>query len=372
VSGRSTIVGLVSLALVLIFTATAAATQPTIGYTIDGIVGTNGWYRGSTHGNDVILHWSVSLNATSTNCLPAITIPGPTSGTTQTCWAENSDGRTTAVTRVIKIDATPPTGLKATFARTPDYHGWYNRPVAIHWGGADATSGIARCSSLTYHGPDTGAATVSGGCTDKAGNSAVAAVHLAYDATPPVVRAVTERSTATGNFVSWASSSPSDRIIIRREIRGHRAHTTVFDGVAGTSTFADTTIRPGNEYIYSVRSIDEAGNASKVVHVAGFPTILRLAARTRYVVHAAPNPILRWGPVRGAGYYNLQLFRGSKRIYSVWPTRHQVGLPTGWRWSGRHFALTPGRYRWYVWAGFGDRKLARYRLVGSAKFTLPR
>ena len=29
-------------------------------YSIDGIVGTNGWYRGSTSGNFVVVHWSVS------------------------------------------------------------------------------------------------------------------------------------------------------------------------------------------------------------------------------------------------------------------------------------------------------------------------
>jgi hypothetical protein len=370
--GRFTVVGLVCVALVLLFTATASATQPSIAYTIDGISGTNGWYRGSTHGNDVILHWSVTINATSTNCLPAITIPGPTGGTTQTCWAQNSDGRTTAVTRVIKIDATPPNGLRARFARKPDHHGWYNHPVAIQWTGADATSGIARCSLLTYHGPDSRVATATGGCTDKAGNSAVAPLHFAYDATPPVVRDVTERSTATADFVSWASSGPTDRIVVRRGIRGQKAHTTVFDRVTSTNTFADKTIRPGNEYIYSVRSVDEAGNVSNTLHIAGFPSILTLHTKTRYVVHAAPKPILRWGPVRGAGYYNLQLFRDSKRIYSAWPTRHQVRLPAGWRWSGRHWALGPGNYRWYVWAGFGARKLAHYRLVGSAKFTLPR
>ena len=67
-----------------------------------------------------------------------------------------------------------------------------------------------------------------------------------------------------------------------------------------------------------------------------------------------------------------ELFRGSKRIYSAWPTMHQVGLPPGWRWSGRHYSLRPAQYRWYVWAGFGARRLARYRLVGSARFAVPR
>ncbi len=333
---RSSAAAAVGLALILMFAATASAATPTISYSIDGIPGTNGWYRGSTHGDNVILHWSVSLDATSSNCLPAITIPGPTAGTTQSCWAQNAAGRTTAVTR-IKIDATPPTGVTAHFSRRPDFHGWYNRPVKIHWSGADATSGIAACSSATYRGPDSGAATANGGCTDKAGNSAIQPVHLPYDATPPVLRHVTEESTAASDVLSWISSSPSDRIVI----------------------------------VYSLRSVDEAGNVSKAVSVAGLPKFLTLS-KTPYVVRAAPSPTLRWRRVRGAAYYNVQLFRGSKRIYSAWPTMHQVGLPPGWRWSGRHYSLRPAQYRWYVWAGFGARRLARYRLVGSARFAVPR
>ena len=101
------------LALVLLFATSAAASTPTISYSIDGIVGTNGWYRGSSHGNNVVVHWSVSLNATSTSCLAAVTVPGPTGGKTLTCWAQNGDGRVTAVTRVIKIDATPPNSTVA-------------------------------------------------------------------------------------------------------------------------------------------------------------------------------------------------------------------------------------------------------------------
>ncbi len=359
----------VGTALFLTFAASASASPPSITYSIDGIVGTNGWYRGSSHGDNVILHWSVSLTATSTNCLGAVVIPGPTAGTTSTCWAENSDGRTTAVTRVIKIDATPPTGLTAHFSRPPDHHGWYNHPVGVRWKGTDALSGIASCSSSTYRGPDSPTATVTGGCTDRAGNPTVRSTHIAYDATAPTLNHVTEESTAASDVLSWSSTSPADLVRIRRKVRGHKARTTVFHG--GGTTFADDGIRPGEEYLYTVRSIDEAGNTSKAVTIAAPPKILTLQ-KTPYVVHAAPSPILRWGRVRGADYYNVQLFRGTRRIYSVWPTGHQVGLPPEWKWSNRTYRLAAGRYRWYVWAGLGPRKLAQYRLVGSARFAVLR
>jgi hypothetical protein len=89
------------------------------------------------------------------------------------------------------------------------------------------------------------------------------------------------------------------------------------------------------------------------------------------VPRASQNPILRWPRIRRASYYNVQLFRGAKRIYSTWPTLHQAGLPTTWKWSGHRFHLAPGTYHWYVWAGFGPRSLARYRAIGSARFVMP-
>jgi hypothetical protein len=357
------------LVLVLLFATSAAASTPTISYSIDGISGTNGWYRGSTHGDNVVVHWSVSLDATSTNCLAAVTVPGPTGGTTLSCWAQNADGRATATTGLLKIDNTPPTGVAAHLSRGPDYQGWYNHPVAIGWSGTDATSGIASCTSTTYQGPDSGAAAVPGGCTDQAGNSASTSAQLAYDSTPPVLQKLREESTAAADALSWESSSASDRIVVRRSIRGLKKHRTVFDGSG--SGFSDKTVHPGTQYVYSVQAFDQAGNASKTVAVTGQVKILTLR-RTRYVPISAPNPILRWTRKTGAAYYNVQLFRGSRRIYATWPTMHQIGLPSAWKWSGHRVRLSPGRYRWYVWAGFGPRKLAQYRIVGSARFVIPR
>jgi len=363
---RSTAAAALGLALVLLFATSAAASTPTISYSIDGISGTNGWYRGSTHGDDVVVHWSVSLDATATNCLAAVAVPGPTAGKRLSCWAQNSDGRVSAVTRLIKIDATPPTAT-AHVSRRPDFHGWYNRPVTVRWSGTDATSGVASCTTATYRGPDSSGATVSGGCVDRAGNRTSTPIHVAYDATPPTLRKVAEQSTVAGDVLSWESSSASDRIVVRRAVRGRKRHSTVFDGIG--SGFTDTKAHPGTQYVYSVRSFDQAGNTSRSVPVIGQVRILALR-KTRYQPIAAADPILRWRRISGAGYYNVQLFRGSRRIYSTWPAKRQIGLQTTWTWSGHQFSLSPGRYRWYVWAGFGARRSAQYHIVGSAHFVV--
>ena len=84
---RVTAVAAVGLASFLIFAAPAAASAPTISYSVEGIAGTNGWYRGSIYGDNVVLHWSV-VGATSPTC-PPVVIPGPTTGTTETCTASN-------------------------------------------------------------------------------------------------------------------------------------------------------------------------------------------------------------------------------------------------------------------------------------------
>jgi len=57
--------------------------------------------------------------------------------------------------------------------------------------------------------------------------------------------------------------------------------------------------------------------------------------------------------VRGASYYNFQLYRDGKMILSLWPTNASVELKRSWRFDTRRHSLRPGRYRWYVWPGFG-------------------
>jgi hypothetical protein len=348
--------------------AMASAAPPTITYTIDGIVGTNGWYRGSTHGNFVVLHWVVS-GAFDTNCPQFTSIPGPTSGTTRTCWASNSDGKTIAVTRVIRIDADPPTAVAGRLSRAADYRGWYTHPVGIVWSGRDAVSGIASCSGVAYTGPDRAGAVVPGGCVDRAGNSTRTTVTFNYDATAPVLTKLSVTSTTEADVVHWTSTSLSDRIVVQRRARGKKAERLVFQGSA--PSFADSKIRPGIEYIYSVRAFDQAGNASAEESVVGLPKVLTLR-KTRYVPRAAPKPILRWRRARGATYYHVQLFRRHKRVLASWPTTHQLGLPAAWRWAGHRYRLRPGHYRWYVWAGLGARSFARYRTIGSAQFIVPR
>ena len=364
---RRALVAATVLAASLVLVPTAAADNaPT--YTIDGISGTNGWYRGSAYGNEVILHWHVSPDTTDTNCVPALTIPGPTTGTTRSCWAVVGGATYTTTTAPIYIDADPPTGVQLHVTRPPDHNGWYNHPVLVTWSGSDATSGIASCSSVNFAGPEGVNVSVVGGCTDNAGNAVSTGVPINYDATAPVLSHLSVGSTSTDNVVRWNSSEPSAKVVVRRAPRGDKRDRVVFQG--SSSSFVDKKISAGLEYVYTLRAVDQAGNESAEATVVGLPKVLTLR-NTPYVPRAAPNPILRWQRVKGARYYNVQLFRGRKRVLAAWPGAHQFGVPKAWKWDRRTHRLLPGHYRWYVWAGFGARSFAQYKAVGSAEFIVP-
>ena len=88
----------------------------------------------------------------------------------------------------ISIDKTPPT-VTATPSRLPDSNGWYNHAFTVSFSGTDSLSGIDTCDATkTYNDPDGTGLSVSGSCTDKAGNSASASFGpFKYDATAPTI-----------------------------------------------------------------------------------------------------------------------------------------------------------------------------------------
>ncbi|MBV9805388.1 MAG: hypothetical protein JO130_19470 [Solirubrobacterales bacterium] len=72
-------------------------------------------------------------------------------------------------------------------------------------------------------------------------------------------------------------------------------------------------------------------------------------------------------------YYNVQSYRDGAKILSVWPAKARLLLRRRWRYDGHRYRLKPGRYRWYVWPGFGKRRAARYGpMIGSSTFVVGR
>jgi hypothetical protein len=226
-------------------------------------------------------------------------------------------------------------------------------------------SGIATCTSLTYAGPDT-AASLPGTCTDNAGNvSALLQFALTYDATPPSLGGVSAAGGDTVATVQWAAGADAQQVTVTRSGPGVPP-AIVFAGL-GTK-FVDTGLRNGGQYRYTVTATDAAGNAA---------TLDADATPVSRLVRPAPGaqmqrpPLLRWKRVANADYYNVQIFRGGRKILSAWPTRTRLRLHRAWRYAGHRRRLTPGTYRWYVWPGYGRRARRAYGAVlGIRTFTI--
>jgi methionine-rich copper-binding protein CopC len=124
------------------------------------------------------------------------------------CTATDAAGNDGDDSDSFDVDQTNPTNVATALDRGPDHNGWYNQAVGWTTTGDDATSGIESCSSGTYSTPDSSSATVSGACTDNAGNTSAPDVSDAfkYDATAPTA---TVSIDDTPNGAGWFNSTVS-------------------------------------------------------------------------------------------------------------------------------------------------------------------
>jgi hypothetical protein len=350
-----------AVAVLALCAGPAAASLPQVDYTLDGRAGDEGWYVGP-----VTITWTVK-GATDADCPAVETLRDDTAGTQRTCTASNADGTVPAQTKVIKIDQTPPAGVTATPARPPDAPPFYTAPVAISWSGTDATSGIAGCTATTYAGPDGAAVAPQGSCRDHAGNvSAPLALTFAYDATAPALTGVAATASADRRVaVHWSTDADAQTVSVTRQ----PGDATLLDRAPAATTHdvADGPLAPGTTYTYTVVARDAAGNAATATAAATTPAPVSAAAATK---RAADRRTLRWKRRAGARYYNVQLFRNGRKLLSAWPRTNHYTLKTRWRYRGRTHKLQPGRYRWYVWPGYGPRAAHRYgRLLAKGVLT---
>jgi hypothetical protein len=149
--------------------------------------GCGGWFR-----SNVTVTWSYDSSGLTgkTGCDP-VTVTSDTGGASFTCTVSYGSQFTGASVTVRK-DSTPPS-VTAALARGPDVEGWYTSPVGATFKGNDGASGISSCTSGTYSGPDGPAVTLSGSCTDGAGNTGSTTATIKYDATAPTVAPAPER-----------------------------------------------------------------------------------------------------------------------------------------------------------------------------------
>ena len=321
----------------------------------------NRWYRTTS----VILDWDWIPAATKTTGCGG-DIFTEERRVERTCVVEWPD---TIITKKvwIGIDRTPPQVLAPQPSRPPDYNGWFNHPVDLTFGGSDATSGVASCSSTAYGGPEGAGVLVSGTCGDVAGNVGAGSFAINYDATPPPPPHVTATPGNRRVALAWSWPPEAEASEVLR-FAPEAPPASVFFGQS--TGYVDSGLKNGTPYRYSVAVLDRAGNRAET-QVRAVPTASKLLSPARGARVRTP-PLLIWKPVRRASYYNVQLYR-ARKLLTDWPRKAQLQLRRSWRFRGQRVRLVPGRYRWYVWPGFGRRSAHRYgRLLGASKFRVVR
>jgi len=354
----------------------------------------NGWYN-----RKVSISFSGSDSLSGVASCSSAEYGGPdTGGASVPGSCTDNAGNTASTGFDLKYDATPPSA-EAKPERPPDRNGWYNRALTVSFLGQDAASGIEACAPpVQYRGPDAPKTALSGTCRDKAANTSQPAnFEFRYDTKPPVLARVKAEIASRGVVLRWTASKDAYSFAVVRQpgLKG-RKPASVYDGRA--RTFTDRRLKPGVTYRYTVTAYDEAGNGAvkglvvkpgvssvtstvtkpKVTKpeqtkptqakpTGSKPSLRSPAAGARLV---AP-PLLAWSAVPSASYYNVQLYRDGAKIMTAWPRSPSLRLQASWTYGGRTFRLTPGRYTWYVWPGFGSPSTSRYgKLLGTRTFVV--
>jgi hypothetical protein len=295
------------------------------------------------------------------------TVTSDTAGVTFVCALRLSDGSVLSSPPVVVRRDTVPPKVSGVPDRPPDLNGWYNHSVRIAFTGADNLSGVASCTSAVFNGPDTRRDRIGGTCTDYAGNTGSGWFSLKYDSKPPRPPKVTASTNDRFIALKWSVSRDTRRVEISREPGLYGPEPSViFNGTR--SRFADRNVENDVAYRYTVAAVDRAGNRAEraIDAVAAAPLFLPAAGS---VVHGPP--LLAWAKVAGASYYNVQIFRRGRKIFSAWPTRPRLRLSRSWNFEGRAYRLTRGTYQWRVWPGIGTASAHRYRpLLGHSTFVV--
>jgi hypothetical protein len=236
----------------------------------------------------------------------------------------------------------------------------------------DGVAGGLCVSPVAYSALRIGGHTFSVTPTDAAGNVGPPATYswtVAPSArTPAAVAGLHATAGYRSVTVSWTPTTDPgfDHVVVLRATGSGPASLPVYEGV--DTSFVDTSVDNSQVYRYVALNIDRAGNASENASVVVRPEALLLAPGAGAAVKGPVR--LAWTPVRGAVLYNVQLWRGGRKILSAWPHRARLGLRARWRYGGRAYALSSGTYQWFVWPAFGRRPRVTYGpALGASEFT---
>lgn len=327
---------------VCLLSAATRASALGVNYTCSPNDGCTGWAA-----TDVLLRWFPSPDAKdSDNCPNPKTIASE--GVTRWTCGVSDLVTWTYVTATVRIDKSAPSATGAATSRPADRNGWFNHPVNVAFVGADAVSGVASCTSITFAGPDTAGTTIAGACRDFAGNvSAAIPFGLKYDATAPDIASA--EPTRKPDHRGWFNHP------VGLSIRAG-------DALSGLAGCGPSEVRTP---VVSVSCADKAGNVA--ARAFGFryddtPPALRVSGEP-----ADGRAYVRW---RATGAKEIKVVRspgehGDRRSVVYRGRGH--GLSDGGLVNGR-------RYRYEVTATdqAGNARTREVRVVPGARLLGPR
>jgi hypothetical protein len=346
-----------------------------------------------------VASFSVTAADDGVPLLPGAVTCSPTSGslfplgtTPVQCSAADTLGNVgTASFDVVVRDTTPPTLIVAgiTVAATTDAGIRRTDPaMASYLRSLRATDVVSPSVVVTTDAPDlfpVGTTPLTIRAVDGAGNTSkrtvtVTVLALGQTAPPPPdldpPSDVTRLRATTGDHVvtlAWTTPPAPDlaSIEVRMSVVGELGSEKVVSR-AIRSVLTVKGLRNGLTYRFLVVTVDRAGNRSRGAIVQATPRAQRLVTPKPGTKVQRP-PLLRWVPVPGATYFNVQLFRGKTKLFSAWPTRARLQLTRTWTYDKLRRTLAAGTYTWYVWPGFGDRRDVKYgELIGKSSFVVVR
>ncbi len=222
-------------------------TAPSVSYTsASGTAGSNGWFTSDVvatfTGTDVTSGPALATQtATSLGEGAAVRIDSPA--------FTDAAGNTRAVGsafRTFMIDKSAPNAPTASLSAAPNAAGWNNTDVVVSFaadGPDNGPSGIASCTADVPVSVETAGQTVSGTCTDNAGNvSAAKQVTVKLDKTGPVIsQTVTATPDLPNGDNGWYTSNV-------------QVEFTATDGLSGPATAAKTVTSSGEGVAVEVAS----------------------------------------------------------------------------------------------------------------------
>ena len=344
--------------------------------------------------NGAVASFTVTASDAGAALLPSAVTCNPGSGslfplgtTTVTCRAADAYGNVaTGSFDVVIQDTTAPAINAPNVSFTATSAGGVRRtdPAVTAYLAGVSASDLVSAPTLTNDLPDVlaiGKTIVVFTAKDAAGNVAkksatVTVLPVGQTAPPPDL-------TPPGNVVG-AKAKPGDRSVTLswKPLAKDIAAVAVTDFVAGepgvgrqiyrgtATTVTAKGLVNGTSYRFLIVTYDKAGNRSKGIVLVATPKAEALKSPAQAQRVTRP-PLLRWAPVPGAAYFNVQLWRGSEKVLSAWPAQPRYQLAAKWVFGGKARKLAPGLYTWYVWPGLGARADVRYgALLGSRTFTV--